>query len=293
MNDCLVIVKGMKRYTAILLFVGILIGFGICQSYFLWTEQSKSWHLAQAHAKELAYSYLVDSYNSTLGLCYEYPNSDVYWVSHDNVLASYVLQNWNRKIADNITETVRRIARDYNLTTSQVGIPLDTRAEILSGYNIEHFFNKTENVTLNASYYGSILMTERATNEILKDFENYTDLLCYASLVEWRNENYTGADHYYEEAKAMWDGYGFADNAFDTNKFYATYKLGLFYFVNKMLGKSSFEFEKDLIQRVWLCQDINGGFKTDYYGDGSFPSCYTNTETTSIILLADFPFSQE
>ena len=179
----LVIVKGMKRYIAILFFVGILIGFGICQSYFLWTEQSKSWHLAKAHAKELAYSYLVDSYNPTLGLCYEYPNSDVYWVSHDNVLASYVLQNWNREIADNITETVKKIAEDFNLTRSQIGIPLDCRAEILLGYDVNVFFNKTELLTLNSSYYGSVLKTERATNEILKDFENYADLLCFASLL--------------------------------------------------------------------------------------------------------------
>lgn len=248
----------------------------------------------QTHAKEFAYAYLVSSYNPALGLCYEHPElKNTYWVMHDNVLASYVLQNWNREIADNITETVKKIAEDYNLTRSQIGFPLDCRAEILLGYDVNVFFNNTELLTLNSSYYGSVLKTEGATNEILKDFENYADLLCYASLVEWRNENYSGADYYYEKAEAMWDGYGFADDAFDTNKFYATYKLGLFYFVNRMLGKSSFEFEKDLIQRVWLCQDINGGFKTDYYGDGSFPSCYTNTETTSIILLAGFPFSQE
>jgi hypothetical protein len=291
-----VVGREMKKQVVIALLIGILIGFGVCYGCFQYLafKERPIPSDVQTHARESAYSYLVNSYNSALGLCYVHPEvKNVYWVTHDNVLASYVLQNWNREIADNITETVRRIARDYNLTTSQVGIPLDARAEILLGHNIEHFFNKTENVTLNASYYGSILMTERATNEILKDFEDYADLLCYASLVEWRNENYTGADYYYEEAKAMWDGNGFADKAFDTNKFYAMYKLGLFYFVNKMLGKGSSEFEKDLIQRVWLCQDIDGGFKTDYYGDGSFPSCYTNTETTSIVLLADFPSSQE
>jgi hypothetical protein len=286
-------VEEMKKYTLIALLIGILIGSGTFCGYFLLTEQSKSWHHVQTHAKELAYSYLVNSYNSTLGLCYVHPEAkNVYWVTHDNVLASYVLQNWNRKIADNITETVKRIARDYNLTTSQVGIPLDTRAEILLGYNTALFFNKTENITLNASYYGSILMTERTTNDILKDFEDYADLLCYASLVEWRNKNYTGAYYYYEEAKAMWDGNGFKDKAFYEHNYYATYKLGLFYFINKMLGKGSFEFEKELIQQVWQCQDNNGGFKTDYHGDGSFPLCHTNTETTSIILLANIPFNK-
>lgn len=243
-----------------------------------------------AHPKELAYSYLINSYNSTLGLCYEYPNSNVYWVSHDNVLASYVLQNWNRQVADNITETVKKIAEDYNLARSQTGIPLDCRAEILLGYNVNHFFNKTELITLNSSYYGASLKTERATNDILTDFEDYADLLCYASLVEWRKENYSGANYYFEKFKAMWDGKGFRDKAFDTNNYYSVYKLGLFYFLNKMLCKGSFEFEKELIERTWQCQDYNGGFKTDYYGNGSFPSgCKTSTETTSIILLSVIP----
>lgn len=238
--------------------------------------------------RESAYSYLVNSYNSTLGLCYENPQAkNVYWVSNDNVLASYVLQQWNREIADNITETVKRIAKEYDLLTSQTGIPLNCRAEILLGYNVDHFFNVTELVTLNPSYHGAVLKTERATNGILPDFDEYADLLCYASLVEWRKGNNSEADYYYEKVKAMWDGNGFKDKAFDGS--YATYKLGLFYFVNKMLGKGSFAFEKELIQRVWQCQDSNGGFKTNYYGNGSFPICYTNTETTSIILLSGIP----
>jgi len=241
--------------------------------------------------RDEAFKYLVDSYNSTLGLCYENPEAkDVYWISHDNVLASFVLQEWNREIADNVTETVKKLSQAYNLTTSEVGIPLDCRAEILLGYQVSVFFNRTENVTLNDFYYGSVLMTEIATNDLVTDFENYTDLLCYASLVEWRRENYSGADLHYEEAKEMWDGNGFRDAAFEKHHFYATYKLGLFYFLNRMLCKGSFEFERELIERVWHCQDKNGGFKTDYYADGSFPSgCQTNTETTSIILLGDIP----
>jgi hypothetical protein len=232
---------------------------------------------------------LLSSYNSTLGLCFEHPGSDVYWISHDNVLASYALQNWNRTIADNITETVKRLAKDYNLTTSPIGIPLDTRAEILLGYNAEFLINQTELVTLNSSYYGSVLNTEEANNNILPDFENYADLLCYSALIEWRKGNNSGADHYYEEVKAMWDGNGFNDTVAKLRGYYATYKLGLFYLASRTLGKI-FSFEKDLIERISRCQLISGGFITDYYGDGSFPSgSTTNTETASVMLLADFP----
>jgi len=237
-----------------------------------------------------AFNYLVNSYNSTLGLCYEHPSAkNVYWISNDNVLASFVLQKWNREIADNITETIKKLSSEYNLTTSSVGIPLNCRAEILLGYQVGFFFNETKKVTLNASYYGSTLKMEKANNTIDANFSDYADLLCYASLVEWRKGNYSGADDYYEMFKAKWDGNGFKDKAF--NGSYATYKLGLFYFLNKILGKGSFWFERELIERVWQCQDNNGGFKTDYYANGSFPECQTNTETTSIILLSDIPYA--
>jgi hypothetical protein len=279
----------MKPYFLVIsLLIGILLGATGCYAYFLLRGKTRS-YLNQTLGREKAYNYLINSYNSTLGLCYEYPGSNRYWITNDNILASYVLQEWNREIADNITETIKRIAREYGLLTSKIGIPLNCRAEILLGYNVNYFFNNTEPITLNRSYYGSVLNTDRATNEILTDFENYTDLLCYASLVEWRRENYSGADYYYEEFKAKWKGNGFEDAAYNDETGYETYKLGLFYFLNKMLCKGSFEFEQELIQKVWHCQDNNGGFKTHYFANGSFPNCYTNTETTSIILLSDIP----
>lgn len=270
------------------LLIGILLGATGCYAYFILRGNPKS-ILSPTFGRKEAYNYLLSSYNSTLGLCFEYPGSNVYWVSNDNVLASYALQNWNRTIADNITETVKRIANEYGLLASRTGIPLNCRAEILLGYNVDYFFNETEKVTLNASYYGSILKTEKANNSIIPDFENYSDLLCYASLIEWRKGNDSGAVHYYEEVKAMWDGNGFNDTVFKLTGYYATYKLGLFYLTSRTLGKN-FGFEKDLIERFSRCQLVNGGFITDYYGNGRFPSgSTTNTETTSIMLLADIP----
>jgi hypothetical protein len=277
----------MKSLTLVVsLLIGILLGAAGCYAYFLLRGKS---YLNPTFRRQDAYNYLLNSYNSTLGLCFEHPGYNVYWVSHDNVLASYALQNWNRTIADNITETIERLVKDYSLPASPTGIPIDTRAEILLGYNAEFLINQTELVTLNSSYYGSVLNTEEATNNILPDFEKYADLLCYSSLVEWRKGNNSTADHYYEEVKAMWDGNGFNDTVVKLKGYYATYKLGLFYLTSRTLGKN-FNFDKDLIERISRCQLVNGGFITDYYGNGSFPSgSTTNTETTSIMLLADVP----
>ena len=275
----------MKSYFVVIsLLVGILLGAIGCYAYFLLTDKTRL-YLNQTLGRENAYNYLVNSYNSTLGLCYEYPGSNRYWVTHDNVLASYALQNWNRTIADNITETIKRIAKEYNLAANSAGISLDTKAEVLLGYTIDFLSEFDSNSTLNESYYGSTLLSEKATG-IPAIFTGYADLLCYASLNEWRKQNYSGADAYYEQAKAMWDGKGFNDSAF--NGSYATYKLGLFYLLSRTLNKN-FDFKKELIEKVWLCQASNGGFKTDYDCNGTFPPCQTNTETTSIILLADVP----
>jgi hypothetical protein len=266
--------------------VGILLGAAGCYAYFTLKGCPNS-SINPTFRKVDAYNYLVNSYNSTLGLCYERPGHNFYWVSNDNVLASYVLQQWNRTIADNITETIKNLVKDYDLPASLTGIPINTRAEIILGYIAKFLINQTELLTLNSSYYGSVLKTEAANDSILPDFEKYTDLLCYASLTEWRKGNSSGAVQYWEEANKTWDGNGFKDKAY--NGSYATYKLGLFYLTSTTLGKD-IVFEKDIIDRFSRCQLLNGGFITDYYGNGSFPSgATTNTETTSIMLLANIP----
>jgi hypothetical protein len=270
----------MKSVVVVFL-VGILIGGLACYGYFQFRNQPSK--------RERAYNYLESSYNSTLGLCYEHPDSNFYWVGHDNILASYVLQQWNTTISDNITATIRRISNEYNLSVSESGFPLDNKLEALLGYDVYFFFKGTETIALNNSYYGSILMTEGTNINTNLGFTNYTDLLCYASLVEWRRQNDSGADYYFEMAKASWDrdGKGFRDVVFYDNHTYATYKLGLFYCTSRILNRD-FDFKKELIDRVWFCQNDNGGFMTDYYGNDTFPSwTATNTETTSIILLAD------
>jgi hypothetical protein len=133
-----------KTVTAVFL-IGILIGLGVGYLFFVKRPIDEG----TLGSRELAYSYLVNSYNSTIGLCYVTPqDKNVYWLTNDNVLASYVLQQWNREIADNITETIQRIAKQYGLLASQTGIPLNCRAEILLGYNVDYFFNMTELITL-------------------------------------------------------------------------------------------------------------------------------------------------
>lgn len=268
--------------------VGVLIGALACYGYLQWGNQRQTW----VHGRERAYDYLVNSYNPILGLCFEFPGSNIYWVCHDNVLASIVLRQWNRAVADNITETIERLAGEYNLSVTEEGLPLDCKMEALMGYPVDFSkVNGTNSPVLNASYFGTVLKTEESSRNFSLNVLGFADMLCYASLLEWRRQNYSGADYYFENITASWDGNGFKDDAYKTDDGYETYKLGLYYFLSKSLGKD-FGFKNLLIETVWSCQVEGGGFKTNYFSKGHPTSnCTTNTETASIILLADVPTS--
>lgn len=280
----------MKVYIIITFLLGILVGSLIGYYSFPLINRSST-----IYNKEAAYSYLLTSYNSTLGLCYEYPNdTSRYWLSHDNVLASFVLRDWNLEISNNISKTVGELAQLYGLERHPSGLLKDGRVDILFGYSYDAL--KNISTSFERSYLGSKVKTETVENQDAEGTLGYADLLCYASLMQrWEGKSNISYS-YYVMFKAMWNGNGFEDDFFKAHHKYETYKLGLFYLLSKIIGQD-FEFEEQLLKIVGKCQDANGGFRTHYYmniSDGTdevtFPSdSYTNTETTSIILLANVP----
>jgi hypothetical protein len=89
----------------------------------------------------------------------------------------------------------------------------------------------------------------------------------------------------------MWDGNGFEDKVFDPQKKeYETYKLAVFYFTAKALGKlDTLTFKDKILSTISGLQASNGGFYTYYYYDDNEKLQIrgsTNTETTSLILIA-------
>jgi hypothetical protein len=273
-----------RSYIGITLIVVVVAGALAFYSYSVLTSQ--------ASRRERAVGYLENSYNSTLGLCFEYLESDTYWLSHDNILVYYALRGErNSTIAYRILGTVQRIANEYNLTAGD-NLPVDCKLKALLGYNV-YGFNHTGEITLNSSYYGSVLKSERDLDSNFSDFDQYADMLCYASFVEWWRANQTKADYYYEKVKTLWDGNGFKDKAFNITVGYETYKLGLFYLLSTKLGED-FAFKNELIETIWSCQDANGGFKTHYFNKGNpNPNSKTNAETTAIILLSQVFYDSE
>lgn len=86
----------------------------------------------------------------------------------------------------------------------------------------------------------------------------------------------------------MWDGKGIADKPFSdpsssTYHEYQTYKLGLLLYTSNVLG-IPLDYESELLNRLAFQQAADGGFTTGYRID-LVPQGYTNTETTSIVLI--------
>jgi hypothetical protein len=178
-----------------------------------------------------------------------------------------------------------------DLSVTEAGLPLDGKMEALVGYDVHFFFNDTETTMLNSSYDGSVLLIESTKINSCLNFTNYVDMLCYASLVKWRRQDYPMANYYFNESLKTGGGKGFEDSAFNAAEGFETYKLGLFYLVSKTLGRD-FEFKKDLTETIWSCQVGNGGFKTYYFNKGNpNPDSKANIETTSIVLLVNVPLS--
>lgn len=235
-----------------------------------------------------AYQFLESLYREDIGLCVEYPESNTVWITHDNYLASIVLASWNRTVADNITSTIKNLVAEYDLPHDANGLPIDTRIEIINGY-LADSLNVTELVSVNASYHGYQLKTEKATNTAIPSNEwgNYADLTLLQCLIAWRKGDNKTAFNLFERVTKMWDGIGFNDDATKTNGRYSVYKLGLFLYVHRFLGSPSCEILEQVINTIWDCQDVNGGFFTDYIKHGLYPyGVKTNCETTALILLA-------
>jgi hypothetical protein len=73
-------------------------------------------------------------------------------------------------------------------------------------------------------------------------------------------------------------------------KEYDTYKLAVFYYTAKALGKpDTLTFKDKILSTISGLQACNGGFYTYYHYDDNGklqPRGSTNTETTSLVLIA-------
>jgi hypothetical protein len=245
---------------------------------------------------EKAVDFLVNSqFNESLSLCREAPAvaPNTYWLVSDNLWAWKALKVANEmyyfdagevgRAANRIEAKLKEDATLYNLPRDANGFPISFMHEAVIGDNITTPNRNATILTLHSDDYN--LKTEVCNGTIMPDWKNYTDRLLYMALSCFWQRNDTGANLYFRNATATWDGIGISDNATKTDGFYATYKLALLLYTSKVLGER-LPFESELVKRIWSLQnDSDGGIITNYYANGTQKGD-PNTETTSIAIIA-------
>ena len=245
---------------------------------------------------EKAVDFLIHcQFNESLDLCREAPNKepDTYWLVSDNLWAWKALKVANETyyfgalevgpVADNIEAELKKDATLYNLPGDADGFPISFMHEAVIGDIIPTPNRNATILTLRSDDYN--FKTEVCNGTIMPDWKNYTDRLLYMALSCFWQGNETGANLYFKNATATWDGIGINDTATKTDGFYATYKLALLLYTSKVLGERLL-FESELVKRIWSLQrESDGGIITNYYANGTQKGD-ANTETTSIVIIA-------
>ena len=246
---------------------------------------------------EKAVGFLLSQFNETLGLCREAPNTapTTYWLVSDNLWASNALELANESGLSNaaqagatataINTSLTKLANHYNLPTDLNGLPISHAHEAVLGNVALPPYKTTTNCTLYRDDY--VLNTTMYNGTVMKDWANYSDLLLYAALSYHWLGNDSAAAAYYNDTSNMWNNtaVGFQDTVANESGLYNTYKLALFLYTSKVLGKSP-SFEPELVERIYAQQrESDGGIVTDYYANGTSVGD-ANTETTAIVIIA-------
>jgi len=252
------------------------------------------------YARNLQVEKVVDflvhyQFNGSLDLCSEAPNiaPDTYWLVSDNLLAWKALEVANEmyhydaekvgQVADRVEAKLKEDATLYVLPRDPNGFPISFMHEVVIGDIIPTPNRSATILTLHSDDYN--LKTEVCNGTVLPDWKNYTDRLLYMALSCFWQGNETGANLYFRNATAKWDGIGINDTATTADGLYATYKLALLLYTSKVLGRR-LPFENDLVKRIWSLQrESDGGIITNYYANGTLVGD-ANTETTSIVIIA-------
>lgn len=214
-------------------------------------------------------AFLVSLLDTNLSLLPEYRGARVYWLFHDNYLASKVLSHSHPGVARAIASAMAR-----------EGIRKSGKIEILFGEAESPLPFRQYELTDVRAVGDKVLRTEIVRKELLSGWTNYADLLLMAALAE---SNQSAARSHRDAAMRMWDGHGFMDPATRHLRRYSTYKLGLALLVSRRVSPP-IEPPAAVMTKLLEMQDHSGGWITDYDAAGKKIGV-ANVETTCLAIL--------
>jgi hypothetical protein len=243
-----------------------------------------------------ACTFLENLYNSTLGLVESYPQSHVYYIASDNLLAASALQDCSSEqaklIGQNITRTISLCCGtgDDLMHESLLGITIPLpihNATILPIANstTDKLFHNTTATAAGGDY--TVLWEYHNGTGTFRDCA-YGDVTVYTALQLNREHNTTGTQHEMDCLNKMYDGRGIVDEAYNSTSsseygVYQTYKLALYlyalYNINHTINYTA-------LDTLIATQGPGLGFYTGYLATGGHDNMtFENTETTSIAMI--------
>ena len=230
-----------------------------------------------------AANHLVANYNSKLGLIPETPGSQVYWLYSDNYLADLALAQYvgNQTMphtAANISQSIERY----------LPVPdLESQYAVL-GSNRACSFPTPQNSTLHTSGVATIKTVLNNGDGLLNDMD-YADIAFLDAICQANHGNATAFMTAYDTGAKMFNGTGLVDKAFtdptsNSSHQYQTYKLALYVYASVRLDQPINVTALSILLKME--DPVSGGFYTGYYAGYLHGTTLTNTETTSLALLA-------
>ena len=217
-----------------------------------------------------AVTYLEGNLNHNINLLCESPDDSnsmlhkTYWLANDNLLASYALKSVNSVLSN-----------DLMISIEKWGYRHDHYIEILFGNRTVEPTHAVDNnnpiiIEQNDDH---IIQTENVTANIMGDFADYLDKLCYEALWDaygGSQQDEQDANGLFDQIPNMWYEKGFQDKGFNTAAGYETYKLALCYYTAKVLGRlDNLKFKDNLLTILNMLQAPSGGIYTHYSFDSN------------------------
>ncbi|MCE7735646.1 MAG: hypothetical protein GPJ54_12255 [Candidatus Heimdallarchaeota archaeon] len=222
-----------------------------------------------------------------------YPQSQTYWIAHDNLLAYHFLESRNHTLASKIKDEMYTLSIEFGLELNADNLPKTYKVDAIFNESIFYPMH-TANVYDLKQNTDFILKTEISNGTgVFHDWQSYGDLIAYSLMELLRQGDVSNANNIFvDQHVPMWDGTGITDIARSGSDLYETYKIALFLLTGLKLNY----FDKEdplllsVVQTLVHRQKSNGGIVTHFQPDGANPSPSSgvdaNVETSITVAIA-------